>query len=370
MTPTQLKVLTDDQAEVSAGLQVLDLDLNVTGEVELIGGTVTRNMNARVHGACTVEVSETLDWGRTLVRPYQTLTAAGVSETFYLGVFMLTTPEQPIGVEPPAYKVSGYDRLYLLDREVGDNYLVVEGTSYREALLQVFDDAELTGVLIDGSAADDLLPVDREWPLVATSTDPDQTSTPVTWLRIVNDLLTAINFRGVYADANGLFRCQRYEPPTARAPSFTFDAVDPLTTIVAPDRTVVEDMWRTPNRWVFIRTNMPEGAPPPAEGAGVYTVINQSDGPTSIDGRGMVWTKVYEYEAASQAALVGLGERRVSQDRRLVTTINAETGPFPLAGHADIFRLVDPKIRASKVQAINWEQDLLGGNTRWVWEAI
>lgn len=358
--------------EVTAGLEVLDLGLEVVTDVsdELVGGSVTRNMNARVHGTCTLNLASELDWGTQLVRPYQVLSDGQQSERFDLGVFMLTTPERPLADQPPVFRVQGYDRLYLLDREVGETYQIVEGTAYRDALTTVFGDAGLTGFRIDGSAADDVLPKDRVWPLVATTTDPDDTAEPVTWLRIINDLLTAINFRGVYVDQQGLFRCQAYSPPTSRAPSFVFDALDPARSIVGVERRVTQDVWRTPNRWVFIRSNLPDGAPPPSEGAGIYTVVNQSDGPTSVDGRGLVWTKVYEYEAASQAALVGLGDRRVSQDRRLVTTINLETGPYPAAGHADIFTYRDEALGTVKVQAVSWEQDLLGGDTRWVWEVV
>lgn len=373
LTDVQQALLLGDRLEVSAGCEVLDLDLNVTGDIsdELIGGTVSRDMNNRIHGSCRLQLTTELVWGAALVRPYMILSDGTSTEQFNVGAYMLTTPEKPIGQTPSAFSAAGLDRLYLLDREVGEDYTVAEGGNYYDALVQVFVDAGLVGVLIDGSAAELTVPLERVWPLVGKSTDPDQTSTPVTWLRIVNDLLTAVNFQGVWADQNGIYRCQRYQAPADRASDFTFDADDPAVSIVGEDRTLVADTWKTPNRWVFIRTNLPTGDPPATEGAGIYTVDNLTDGPTSQTERGLVWPKVYTYEAASQDVLEELGNRRVAQDLRGTTTFKVTTGPFPVAGHYDVFTYVDADAGGSrKVVATEWDMDLQGSDVRWTWEEV
>lgn len=368
LTATQRDLLTGDRLEVSAGLELLDLDLTVIDDLSdsLVGGKVSRNCHARIHGTCRLGLSTSLEWGRQLVRPYMTLSDGTVEARFDLGVFMLTSPEVKVGESLPVHEVHGYDRLYLLDREVGAEYTVAAGTTYRAAILKVFTDAGLSGVLIDGDAADDTLPQVRTWALVGQSTDPDDTSQPVTWLRIVNDLLTAINYRAVWADQAGRFRCHRYVDPTARGTEFVFDATDPAVDIVGEDRTRIEDVWKTPNRWVFIRSNGGTGV----EGDGVYTVVNQSDGPLSIDARGLVWTRVFEYEAASQAKLVALGDRRVAQDRRSTVGFKVTTGVFPAAGHFDLFDFRDPDMGTRRVQAVRWELDVTGGDTSWEWQAV
>lgn len=363
-------LLTGPSLSVSAGLELLDANRNVVSDIsdDLAGGTVERHMGNKIHGTCRLRLSRSLTWGVDLVRPYMTLADAGVTARWNLGVFALTTPERRIGETPATYDVAGFDRIMLLDRQVGATYTVAAGTTYRAAILQAFADAGLSGVTIEGAAADNTLPAAKTWPLVGDSTDPDQTTTPVTWLRVVNDLLRAINFRGVWADENGAFRCELYRDPASRAPEFTFDADDVNTTIVGAERDVVEDVWRTPNRWVFRQTNRAAGAPTPTEGDGIYTVNNLADGITSQNSRGLVWTSVIDYEAANQAKLVELGNRRVSLDKGVTRTYEVTTGPFPPAGHADIYDYRDFAIGSSKVHAYSWALPLDGSDMRWLWQ--
>lgn len=373
LTVAQVRALLLSEAlQVSAGAELLSANLMPVRDLsdDLLGGAIDWNLRANIHGTCDLTLSAALTWGVDLVRPYMTLSDAAVTARFNLGVYALTTPERTVGADPVIYAVQGFNRIYLLDREVGADLVLVAGTTYRAALLDVFGQAGLSGVSIDGSAADSTLPATRTWPLVATSTDPDQTKAPVTWLRVVNDLLSAINFRGVWADENGQFRCSAYKAPAQRPSEFEFDADSGLT-IVGAARTVVEDVWRTPNRWVFRQTNRAVGAPAPTEGDGIYTVVNQSDGATSIDARGLTWTSVVDYEAATHATLVSLGDRRVASDRRVTQQLKVTTGPLPVAGHADVFTYRDLALGADrKVQAVSWRMDLLGADMSWVWEVI
>ena len=372
-TTAQIVALLEaDNVTVDFGADLLNLNLGFVDDLspDLVGGSVGRKCYGTIHGFCTLQLSRVLTWGVDLVRPYLILSSGSTVARWNLGVYVLTTPQRTLGETPETYEVQGYDRLMLLDRQVGADYSVAEDVTYRAAILAVFAAAGLSGVLIDGSAAESSLPVTKSWPLVARSSDPDQTNTPVTWLRIINELLQAINFRSVWADQDGQFRCGAYQDPKVRTPEYVFDA-DSSLTIVGEDRTIIEDVWATPNRWVFRQTNRAEGAALATEGNGIYTLVNQSDGPTSIDGRGLVWTSVVDYEAASQATLVSLADRRVASDRRVTTTLNVSTGPFPGAGHFDVFTYVDGAAGgARKVQATGWRMPLDGGNVEWEWEAV
>ena len=372
-TTAQITALLEaGSIKVDFGADLLNLSLGFVNDLspDLVGGSVGRNCYGTVHGFCTLQISRVLTWGVDLVRPYMILSSGTTVARWNLGVYVLTTPQRTVGETPETYEVQGYDRLMLLKREVGADYTVAAGVTYRAAILAVFTAAGLSGVLIDGSAADVTLPAARSWLLVGDSTNPDQTTTPVTWLRIVNDLLNAINFRSVWADQDGQFRCGEYQDPTVRAPEYVFDA-DSTLTILGEDRTITEDVWATPNRWVFRQTNRASGSPTPSEGDGIYTLTNQSDGPTSVNGRGLTWAAVIDYEAASHAKLVSLGDRRVASDRRVTTTLKVSTGPFPGAGHFDVFTYADLAAGGTrKVQATSWRMPLDGGNVEWEWEAV
>lgn len=375
LTTDDLIVLTSPALEVSAGLELLAPDLTLVEDIsdDLVGGRVSRNCNATIHGTCDLSVSRELRWGVDLVRPYMTLTdtVSGLVSRWNVGVFCLTTPERRIGEVPETFEAQGYDRLLLLDRQVGADYSVAAGVTYRQALLDTFTAAGLTGVRIDGAAADDTLPKLRSWPLVPDrAADPDQTDTPATWLRVINDLLRAINFRAVWADQDGVFRCSAYQDPAVRAVEYVFDA-DSNLTILGENRTVTADVWATPNRWVFRQSNRPDSAPAATEGDGIYTV-NQSD---TVNGdwlgRTLVWTSVIDYEAASQAKLVSLGDRRVAGDKRVTTRFDVTTGPLPAVGHFDIYSYADLAAGGTrKVQGLSWDLPLDGSDVSMKWEAV
>lgn len=374
VTVEETALLQSPALTVSVGCELLNANLTVAEDIsdDLVGGRVSRSLFATVHGTCDLTLTRALVWGVDLVRPYMTLSDGITEARFNVGVYCLTTPERTVGETPETYSVQGFDRLLLLQRQVGADYTVTAGTTYRQALLDVFTAAGLSGALIEGSAADDTLPADKTWLLVADNVaDPDQTATPVTYLRVVNDLLRAINFRSVWCDESGIFRCQAYQAPTSRPVEWTFDADDVIDGIVGENRTVIEDVWGVPNRWVFRQSNRAVGAPAATEGDGIYTVNNVSDGPTSQDSRGLVWTSVIDYEAATQAKLVSLGNRRVASDLAVTSRYQVTVGPFPPAGHADIYQYVDSAAGVDrKVQLISFDLDLLGADTSMAWEAV
>ncbi len=215
-------LLHSDDLTASAGLELLNADLTVAEDIsdDLEGGSVALNLDATIHRTCTLRIARPLRWGIDLVRPYMVLAAKGSTVRFNTGVFSLTTPQRRVGETPETYEVTGADRLLLLSRQIGATYTVTAGTTYRAALEAVFTASGLTGALIEGSAADSTLPKDRVWPLIGETTDPDNDNTPVTYLRVVNDLLRAINFRAVWADESGVFRCSAYQEPTVRPVEF------------------------------------------------------------------------------------------------------------------------------------------------------
>lgn len=373
VTEAERLLLVQSGIEVDFGCEILNFDLTVDstfgegGDLsgDLRGGSITWNGDAKIHRTARLAVSTEWPWGSRLVKPYITVTDGTLTSSWPVGVFMVVTPEKPVGEDPVTYSVQAFDRIYLLDRKIADDYTVTSGTTYYDALVQVFTDAGLTGFSIDGDAVGYTVPTTKTWPLVARSTDPDTTASPVSWLRVINDLLLAINFRGVWADENGVFRCQRYLEPAVRAPEFTFDADDPRVSIVGEDRTVVQDFYKSPNRWVFLRTNGGTGV----VGDGIYEVDGTD---AELDARGgLDWPEVFEYEAASQAVLEDLGDRRVASDRRVTTTNKVTTGPFPVAGHWDVFTYRDAAAGGtSKVIATDWEFDLSGGDVSWTWERV
>lgn len=361
---------------VGKGVELLTPDLRVREDISmtLVTGTIKRNMSADIHGTCALTLARELAWGVDLVRPYMTLDDGRTRARWNVGVFALTTPKTTIGPSLRTYTVDGYDRLFLLQRQVGRDYTLPAGMTYAAALTQVFTDAGLTGVLIDSSATALTLPAVKSWPLVPSSTDPDQASTPTTWLRVINDLLTAINYRGVWADQDGYYRCEQYQPPAQRGAEYHFDA-DAGLRLLGPQRVRTVDVWATPNRWVFIAQNPPDGVTPSQSNGLVYARDNLEDGPLSQApwpaGRGLVWPATYTYDAATPDVLASLGDRRVAVDLATTTTFDVTTSPFPGAGHADVFTYADVAAGGTRrVQAASWSMPMSSAQMSWTWEVV
>lgn len=356
-TPEQIFALvTASNLEVGFGAELLDANDNIVEDIsdDLMGGDVEHQNYANVHGTCQLLLSRSLVWSTARVRPYQTLTGAGYTKTWPLGVYLLTTPQTVLGDTPTIYEVSGYDKLHLLQHPIGDTATVVAGTGYLDAVRAAItaSGATPTTVLLDGTSEASVLPAPMVWVL-----DPES---PTTYLDVINDLLAAVGYRGLYADANGVFCSEPYQSPLVKPPTWTLDLTDQHTVIVAEGSTLKTDIFSQTNWWRFIRKGMTAA---PAEGTGLYTV-DLSDGGAKIKSVQLV-------NAADQTALVAIGNAIVQTAQQVEQTLEVETGPLPLLGHFDVFIYKAPsEIGELRAQARSHQISLDGGNVKIVLEVL
>lgn len=353
-------ILTSDRIEVSAGLELVDGSNVFIEDItdDLVAGEVNRDNYAEVHGGCALKLTRQLAWGRARVKPYMILATPSLAARFNLGVYVLTSPVTPHGQDPVTYDVHGYDLLYLLSTTgPGDTYVVNSGVTYASAIQSVLSSAG-TGVLVllDGTRQTTTLPS----PMVWVMTDSDTAS----WLRIVNDMLAAIGYRGLWADQEGRLRSGPYAPPWARAVEWELNTADLSTNLVGEEREMSADVWGIPNWWKFVMSNM---ATAPVEGTGMYTVTNQADGPTSIDVLGRVVRKVVFMDVADQAALESEGDRIVYEDRQVARTYKIKVDPLPIAGHFDVVQFIDGNVNDT-CQVVSWVLPLDGSQGDWLLE--
>jgi len=347
-------VVTAPVVDYAAGLELLDennaLIEDISAWLVPEGSSVELGSYRTIHRTCRLRLSYALDWGIARVRPYMTLTSAAGSFRADLGVFVLSTPSTTSGEDLKTWDVEGYDLLEVLSHPHGATYFVASGVSYLAAVASL---CSVQGLTFVGQAAGDAptLPSDRLWPI-----DPDTTT-----LNIINDLLSAAGYGAIYSDASGTLRAAPYQSPADRPVEWTYDA-DDESTVVGPVRELVADYFEAPNRWVFIVDDPEWGNP--TEGAGIYTVINQSDGLTSIDARGRTINRVERREAANQGALESSGNRTIDADKRIALEIPGLTvGPNPLHGHFDVVQVTDAELEFDqKVVVRSWSLPLDGGD--------
>jgi len=365
LTPAAVAAIIRDSTSpnVSAGLELLDRGLNLVADITsiFVAGSVTRSSYADLHGSASLQIEGALDWGQAIVRPYIVLSSGTAAARFNLGAYYTPTPERVLDEVPATYAVEAIDILDGLADPVGETYSVAAGVGYLDAVEAILQQRGYTAYLIDRTSTSAVLPSARTWVM-------DETTT---WLGIVNDLLGAIGYYGIWSDWDGQLRVQQYVSPSTRRPEWTYD-VGLATSMLVPGRKVKNDFYRAPNRWVFWRSNGVDGAQP-VEGNGMYTVVNASNGRTSIDARGgRVITKPKALDVADQASLVRAGQRIVDDDLAVNAKLTLGVAPNPLHWHFDVVGIDDAEVAppGSTALVTKWTLPLDGSDGTQEWSLL
>lgn len=350
---------------ITPGLELIDTDLNAVEDIsaDLHGGSVSRSSFANMHGSAQLNLSRALDWSSDMVRPYLTMSDGVITARFNLGAYFVSTPREELETEPHEWAVEAYDILLGLADPVGEVYALAQGTSYLVAVAEILTERGFIdglSFLIDQTAAASVLPSAKTWAL----------DEQITWLTVVNDLLSAIGYAGIWSDWNGALRCTPYINPRDRGTEWVYDTGE-FTAMLAPRRTIIRDFFETPNRWVAVRSNIVEGAAP-AEGDGIFTYVNTATGLTSVGARGgRTITRILSIDAADQAGLVAAAQISIDADLRLTTIIEAVTFPNPLHWHFDKLLIADDSAGPyANVLGTKWTLPLSGEDMTHEWSVI
>lgn len=363
-TSAQVKQVIQNESAViiSAGCELINANLDLIADftTDLVGGEVSRSNYANIHGTFKFRVARELPWGQAIVRPYMVITDGTYSPRFNLGAYYTNTPRRRLGTQPLEYDVEAYDLLHALSTPTGEAYAVAAGTRYLDAVKDCLNNLGFTNIRMDALRRSTVLGTNKVWPL-------DEATT---WLTVVNDLLAAIGYRGIYVDWNGYFVCERYETPETRQSEWTYDT-DPNYSILSPEREYERDFFNAPNRWVAIRSSNTDGVTP-VPGNGVYTYTNQNKGETSVQGRGgRIINRILQFDAVDQTALIAQTMSAVETDLTLKTKITVKTDANPLHWHFDRLTLTDPEAGANlQVIESEWTLPLDGSQMSHVWSTL
>jgi len=327
---------------IGSGLELIGMDLEMEEDLTdwLAGGSVGRESYANLHGSASFELLRALDWGNSLVRPYYTIDGV----RFDLGAYITSVPSTEASRTPATYSVEAYDILLRLANRVGGSYSVPAGSRILQAVESILVAQGFVRYVIDPAQAAATMPATRVWPI------DDNT----TWLTVVNDLLASVGYAGVWSDWYGRLRCETYVSPRDRAAEWVYSG-EGADSQLSVTRTVNRDYFDVPNRWIACRQNNIEGSTP-VEGDGVYTYVNELDGPTSVEARGRVITgPLILVDAVDQSALVAAVQQRVAADTSVPTTIELSL-PLanPLHWHFDRCYVTDPALGLSEVLVTKW----------------
>jgi len=367
LTADQVKaLLTGPRMQVSSGLELLDASLNLVEDIsaDMQSWTVKRSMtpDVVVHGQLDLTISRELAWGRDRVRPFMTLSNAGVSARFNLGVYMATsTPTNDAGETPRTWKVSCSDQLYLLQNYVEDSYQFDSGTVVLDAIRDLLTDAGWTApVLLDSTAAGKTL--DSPMSFLVTESD-----TP-TFIAILNSLLAAIAYQAAWCDWDGALRSGPIVAPENRPSEWDFLVGDIRRGVVSGDRNSAAELWNAPNYRKFVRKGLTTA---PADGSGSTVRENEDVGLSSqASVERVVRAPVQFVDAVDQDALEAQADAIQAAGLRATETLTAKTSPFPLAWHLDVVTWQDAVLGNRKAQSTQLQLDSKGSDMTYVLQSV
>lgn len=317
---------------VDAGCLLLDADDQLIDDISdaLVpsGSSVKRGVYNTVHGTASLNLERELQWGWQRLQPFLLLSADGVSWWKWpLGVFLPSTPSVPLHQSPPVFQVDCFDKLDVLNTAHGEVFALEAGQAIIPAVEALIAAAGESKVRIDQSAVAEVAGSTRLFELEQTT------------LTIVNDALAMLGYRGLWVDRDGWCRSGPYVSPSSLSTVWAYDTSS--STSVGEQRDLTADFYRAAN--VVVGVNNDATNDIPTLGAGLHTITNFHDGPTSVSGRGgRMIRRVVSGSFASQAALESACDAAMDAEKRVARHVDLTVSPNPVHGHFDVVSFTDP----------------------------
>ena len=315
---------------------------------DVLGATVTVDSEAEIKRTASIQLREdgSIDYLSDRIKPWvRLLMPDGGYAEFPQGVFLPATPPRESDAAGVIQrKVEAYDQgLVLVEDRVGVRYVVAAGTNYIAAVKAVLDGAGLTMQNLQATA--ETLPAARDWAIGTTK------------LRIVNDLLAAINYLPLWFDENGRATAQAYLSPDSRAPEYAYATND--ESVILPGVKNSLDTFAVPNRWIVV-VSEPDRAPLIA----TYTNTNPSSR-TSTVSRGRTIVDFREgVEGSGQTVLEALVERMAFEASQVYEEVELSTMLMPMHSHLDVVTLRHTALSISaKFSELSWSMELKAGGS-------
>jgi len=290
-----------------------------------------------------MEDSSEIDFLSDRIKPYVRLKMSdGGWAEWPQGVFLLSTPTRKIDAAGIITReVEAYDQLVVLrDDLIADRYTVASNTNYITAVGTILTGAGITSQNL--TSTDKTLPTDKDWPPGTAK------------LKIVNELLSAINYRSLWFNESGQAMAEPYVSPSTRPAEYTYR--DNQESVIFPEVEETFDLFSIPNRWVLV-VSEPDREPLTAS----YTNDSPSS-PTSTVGRGRTITDFRQVDAADQDSLDDRAERLAFEASQVYQSVELDTGIMPMHSNGDVLELQFSALGiAHKYSEQSWEMELKSG---------
>lgn len=258
------------------------------------------------------------------------------------GVFLLSSPTRNSDEQDRVTRdVEAYDGLKVLtDDKVLTRYTVAASTVYTTAVT-----ALLGSMPKSVAPSTKTLPAAKEW-------EPGTTK-----LKIINELLGAINYESLSFDEEGRAVAQAYRDPSSRGEEFVYGSG--VVGLMVPSVDQELDLFSVPNAWTLVVSD-------PDRPALVASYVNSDPAsPTSTVRRQRTIVDYRtEEEAADLAALSAKAARLAFEASQVFEAIDFYSALMPVHSGNDVFRIVYPSLAINtKYTEQSWSLTLQHGAT-------
>lgn len=317
---TERAMLEGPRDNTTFRYELLTTDEEALGYIDGVrGGSLTRSAATAVRESGTLDIDDVdgIDWLSARVRIWISVTGAPsrlaepVTVEWPLGVFV---PAAPVERWQDGYRsltVELLGKLAALDQDrVSSSVSLPAGTVVTDAVT-----AQITAAGQPGAAV---------------TPSPETLRSPMVWeprtsrLRIINDLLEAVNYASLRSDGWGRLVAAPYVRPAARPEVYRLH--DGVSAIYEDDFQREQDLYTVPNRFVAVGVSSAEEAPL----VGMWENTDPNS-PTSIPRRGYVIEDGEDgVEATSVQTLTEYARRRLISLSSPAASITVTHAPIPL----------------------------------------
>jgi len=318
---TALRAVGTGVRELSFRYELLNSVNTLLGDLDVVSAaSVANNMFADIKRTAkfTIKDDSVINYLSNRIKPYVRLRMPdGGYVEWPQGVFLLSTPARQWKAGASLMReVEGYDQLLvLMDNKIEARYTAESGNTYTGYVTALLTEAGITDTNITASAL--TLPTDREWA-------PD-----TTFLTIINNLLSAINYDSLSFDEDGKAIAQPYVSPADRTSEFTYNTGE--TGVMSGDVNQTLDLFAVPNKWVITVSS-----PDQAVLTSSYT-NNGATSPTSTVSRGRTIVDFRKLEeAADQTTLDNKVARIAFNASQVYEVVEFSSLIMPIHQNADV----------------------------------
>lgn len=312
----------------------------------VLAGKIGMNWLADIKRTAVLTVRERgeIDFLSDRIKPYVRLRVPPYGANDYVewpqGVFLLSTPKRTADEQNVITRdVECYDGLQVfIDEVVDTRYTVAVGANYTTVI------STLLGSIPKSVA-----------PSTKTLTAAKEWEPGTTKLKIINELLNAINYESLSFDEDGVAIVQAYRDPTGRAEEYVYAANADSLIIPGVDEEI--DLFRVANKWTLVVSD-----PDRASLTSTYTNTDPASPTSTVRRQRTISDFRTEEDAADQATLDAKVRRLAFEASQVYQAIDFTTGMMPIHSGNDVYRITYPALAINaKFSEQSWEMELRAG---------